>query len=591
MRPHLWMTLALFAITGAVYAQALDHRFTSWDDDVNVSKNRVLLEDPLGSIPRFWREPYYGFYSPLTRTAWAVLASLAREPLPAADPAAGASPPAAREAGGSRLAPRPFHLANVLVHALNAVLVFAIARRLVRADGAAFAGALVFALHPLQAEPVAWVTGLKDLLAGLFSLLAIRCYLRFAGAGSAERSPRDTRRRRLDYALSLFGFALALLSKPAAVAVPVALFVLDRFALRRTLADCARSLAPWLALAGPLMLLTTVTESELGVAATPWWGRPFVAGDALAFYLWKLAWPLELLPEYGRRPERVLAHAWGYVGWLAPAALAWLAWRRRERWPWLLVGLGVFFAGVLPVLGLVPFVYQYFSTVADRYAYTAMLGPALAVSGLGARIAERRAARSGSGAAALAACAAVLLLWTFQTSRQIAVWRDDAALYRHALRGNPDSWVAHLNLARALEAQGRPEEALAHFLEVVRIAPGSALAYDSVGAFLQNQGRPDEAIPYHEQAVRAAPARWESRHLLATALASAGRIDAAIAEERAALAADPASAVSRTQLAALLDRRGQVEEALRLYEEAIALDPGFAPARRARDELRARGAR
>src|SRR5262249_38527157 len=134
-----------------------------------------------------------------------------------------------------------------------------------------------------------------------------------------------------------------------------------------------------------------VQPSESQVAALPLWARPFIAGDALAFYLYKLFVPMRLAMDYGRRPGVVLARGWIYAAWLGPWIICLGALRCRRRAPWLLAGFGIFVTALLPVLGLIPFNFQAYSTVANRYAYVAMLGPALALGGSLARTRHRAA--------------------------------------------------------------------------------------------------------------------------------------------------------------------------------------------------------
>jgi hypothetical protein len=163
------------------------------------------------------------------------------------------------------------------------------------------------------------------------------------------------------------------------------------------------------------------------------WARPFIAGDALAFYLGKLAWPVGLCADYGRTPEEVLGHAWGYLTWLAPAVLGVLVWRGRARRPMLLAAAALFSLGLLPVLGFVPFIFQQFSTVADRYAYLALLGPAVALAWW---LSTQR--RPAAGVATSAVLAALGFLSAFQTLH----WYNNGTFWTHTIRHNPRSWLA-----------------------------------------------------------------------------------------------------------------------------------------------------
>ncbi|MDI6828380.1 MAG: hypothetical protein QME62_07855, partial [Armatimonadota bacterium] len=204
-----------------------------------------------------------------------------------------------------------------------------------------------------------------------FSLGALRLYLAFA--------EKQTGGKRQTYLAAMLCFVLAMLAKPSAVAVPVTAWLLDYLILKRTLKQSIISILPWIVLSAPFIVIGKLIQPDIQVRFVPQlWQRFFVAGDALAFYLYKLIFPLSLGPDYGRTPEYVLGNWWGYATWIAPCLVALLAWTRRNKEPWF-SAFCVMVASLLPILGFIPFVYQTYSTVADRYLYFPMLGFSLAI--------------------------------------------------------------------------------------------------------------------------------------------------------------------------------------------------------------------
>ncbi len=380
MSRHHKIAVLLIVLTVAVFWRVHDHGFV-WDDRIDIYDNPHLNSETGPDILVFWQKPYQHLYIPLTYTVWATIARFSKAPT-------------TRE--GINLNPRLFHVANLIVHLLSIIVVFTILRLLVPSDWAAGAGTLLFAFHPVQVESVAWVDGMRDVLSGFLSFVALWQYLTYARAtstaptGSGEKETEisvskgvafDLNRRKLHYAAATLAYVLALLAKPSAVVVPAVAWLLDYWVLRRSLRQSTVALVAWLVLAVPFVILTRWAQSEDVIYfITPLWARPFVAGDAIAFYMYKLALPLWLGPDYGRQPEWVLSHWWGYVMWMAPCGLLLMAWLWRDRKPWLMASAGIFVVGVLPVSGLVPFTFQYISTVADRYLYLSMLGPALALA-------------------------------------------------------------------------------------------------------------------------------------------------------------------------------------------------------------------
>src|SRR5213595_393313 len=244
------------------------HGFLFWDDRAFIAENPLIAHPSAASLLALWTTPLHDLYAPLTYTLWGLLAAV--------------------------FGPKPwaFHLTNVALHTLNAALVFAVLRRLVTEDDgrAALAGALLFAVHPLQTEAVAWASETKDLLSALFALAAIRAYLLFR-----ERGDRRV------YVAASIAFACALLAKPSAVATPAIVLVLERTLRRRSWGDSLGWLGPWFLGAAAFAAASAIIQPASDVLpwVPPLWLRPAVALDTLGFYVRKLVFPLDLVPDYG----------------------------------------------------------------------------------------------------------------------------------------------------------------------------------------------------------------------------------------------------------------------------------------------------
>jgi hypothetical protein len=292
-------------------------------------------------------------------------------------------------------------------------------------------------------ESVALISGAKDLLAGLFSLIAIWRYVRFANNG-----------RKFEYAIATLAFLAALLSKPSAVTVPLILFVVQSYlplAASRmegvgapdALSRKRRAfvwLVPWLVLSTLFAILGALAQPAPEVRAAPVWFRPFIVGDSLAFYLWKLIWPANLGFDYGRRPAAIAQHAWFYVTWLVPASVAIALWKLRARRPLVFAGALVFMIAPLPNLGLVKFLFQQYSTVGNHYLYVSMFGVAMIV---GAILQHVRAKSVWIGASC------IVLVLMFLSFINTGYWQTDRTLFTHMAQVNPRSYMAHCNLAIA----------------------------------------------------------------------------------------------------------------------------------------------
>ncbi len=553
--------LVLFTLT--VFWRVQNHGFV-WDDGPNVERNLYFKSAALPDIARFWTAPYEKLYIPVTYTVWGVIAHFAQLPNQGDDEV--------------KLDPRLFHWANLIFHVLNALIVFRILRRLVNNVYAAGAGALLFAWHPVQVEPVAWITGLKDVLSGFFALAAISEYLESAylSAPAADNevksSSRNSRQKLffwqvIHYSVATLAFVLALLAKPAAVVTPLIAGILVYTMWRRSTRQIVPSLGLWLAIAMPIVIFTKLQQpDDLLDIETRLLARPLVAADALAFYVYKLFLPIYLGPEYGRSPVAIFSEGWAFVSWLLPVSLAVVIWRFGRHRPWTLAAAGVFVAGLLPVLGLVQFQYQNWSTVTDRYLYLSMLGPALAFSSL---VAQRWDHRKLLGAAGV-----ILFCLGVKSVFQTQTWHNSETLWRYALEIGQDSAVTHANLGASLIVS-KPAEAMIHLRRAVDVAPDFFEAHFNLAHLLAERGDHTEAIEHYKYALKLRPAYLDTHYFLGLLLAKTGQLDEAITHQRLALETRPKDAQFRNNLGNLLADRGLVDEAIALYREAIRLKPNL----------------
>ena len=492
----------------------------------------------------------------------------------------------------SRFDPQVFHLLNLLVHLLSVLVVWRIIRLLLRrttqqtppqtavpsltrVEWAACGGALVFAVHPLQVEAVAWATGLKDVLCGCLSFVAVWQYLTYAdGRGAAAASGQVPHRQAPPslghYWLATGAFVLALLAKPAAVVVPGVVWLLDVWGWPQTWRHRRPAVLLWLGLAVVWGLVTTQGQPPApGLFITPLWARPLIAGDAVTFYLSKLALPIWLGPDYGRTPEAMLAQPWLWFTGLTPWGVAVWLWYTRRRFSWFVATAGVLVAGLLPVLGLVPFAFQRYSTVADRYMYIAMLGPALALA-WGLIHAHRRWL--------VIASVVVLGGLAIRSAWQAHYWHNSVSLFHHALTVHPGSSMAYNALGMVMVAQNRLGEATGYYTEALRWWPRNAQAHNNLGNALRRQGQLEEAIPHYTEALRLKPTFAEAYNNLGAVLADQGHLAEAIRHYTTALRLQPVYPQAHYNLGNALRRQGQIEGAIQHYMETLRLKPTFAEA-------------
>ncbi|MBL8863013.1 MAG: tetratricopeptide repeat protein [Planctomycetes bacterium] len=529
---RLALGVALVAVL--VFARTLSHEFLVWDDDQHVTGNARLDPPTLTSVASFWTAPFLGLYVPVSYTLFALEAWVTGGP-----------------------DPRVFHAVSVLLHALNAALVVRLLARLgARPTGAALGG-LLFALHPLQVESVAWISEQRGLLAAAFGLGALSAY------AGAERSARR------DVAAALL-LVLALFSKPSAAVVPALALLLELFLLRRGARWAGPRLCAGLLAAAACLAVTKGLQGDVLVKeAVGFPERLLVAADALEFYARKLVAPCALAADHGRRPSVVLAGGFdaslAVAGLVAGAVLALPALRRAALVPAL-----VFAAGLAPVLGLAPFAHQDISTVADRYAYLALLGPALLVA---------RAWPADAARAAQVLALIVVALLAGASYAQARHWRDTEAVFARVLEVNPRSWIAHTNRGLVRQSRGDLPGAAAEYEAALAAKPDHARALNNLGILRVQMGRAAEGEALLVRAIEADP-RYARPHMnLAAVYGNQGRLAAAEACARRAVELSPLDPSLHATLGNVLLRRGSRAAAQSAFERALALRPNDVEAR------------
>jgi hypothetical protein len=540
-----WLTgAAIGLLTAVVFLPALGNDFVDWDDLQNFLENPHYRGLGWPQLRWMWTTSHMGHYAPLT---WMTLGL---------------------DYVLWGMDPQGYHLTTLVLHAANAAVVYFVARRLLGSAlsglptagsglrlGSAFA-ALVFAVHPLRVESVAWVTERRDVLCGLFYLLAVLGYLRYCG-----HAPDPDRGGRRWYWASVACAGLALLSKSMAVSLPVILLLLDVYPLRRLggrepgwLGAAARRVwiekIPFLllSLAGGVVAIGAAVSAGAAnsLARIGLGGRVAVSFYSLTFYLWKTLLPRDLSPLY-EVPFRVNPFPRSFVvAGLTAVACTVVAVVQRRQWPALAAAWGAYIVILLPVVGLV---HNGPQLAADRYSYLSCLGWALLAGGglayaweavQGARVAALRAGISGVAVVIVVGLGVL-------TGRQIAVWRDTDTLWSHALAVSPSA-RAELNVGMMLARQGRLTDGVDHVEQALLRNPAFLDAYVGMGTLLTQQGRGKEALEYFAIALRINPRSAEAHNNLGLALENQGRLGEAIEQYRAALESRPEFAVAAENL-------------------------------------------
>ena len=539
------LCLALAAITFAVFGQTLRHEFVDFDDDWYVYENPMVARGLTlkGIVWAFTGIHAYNWH-PLTWLSHELDCQL------------------------YGLHPWGHHLTSVLLHTATVIALFLVLRQMTGALWRSAFVAAVFAIHPLRVESVAWVTERKDVLSGLFFMLTIGAYVRYA------RRPWSLAR----YGLVVLLFAMGLMSKPMLVTLPLVLLLLDYWPLQRVeprkLSGLVLEKLPLLALSAASCVVTLLAQN----AAIHWGGSfpaPLLLANALVacmIYLGQMVYPAGLALLYPFPHNGLSVWEVGLAATLLAGFSAAAIWQRRKQ-PWLLVGWLWYLMMLLPVLGVIQVGAQ---AHADRYTYLPQIGIYVGLTWLAAEWGAKWQAGRAACGGLMAAVLAVLMVCAWQ---QTAYWRSSETLWVRSLACTTGNDVAHYNLGVALGQKGRVEEAMVHYQSALRINPGYMDARVNLGALLLQTGRVDEAIAQLQQALQIRPDYASAHHHLGNALLQKGGVDEAIAEYRKALEIKPDYAEARNNLGNTLLQKGNVDEAILHYQQALQINPDFADAR------------
>ena len=556
-RKTLWGCLLLFCATVVVYLPALSAGFV-WDDNMMLTDN-ALVKEPRG-IVSIWFSTALPDYYPLTSSSlwleWRLW--------------------------GAR--PFGYHLVNILFHAGSACLFWRILNAL-RLPGALLA-ALVFALHPMNVQSVAWISERKNTLCMFFFLLSVLWYLRSEQLHSKPAEATNKGSTSRWYWLSLLAFLGALLSKTAVVALPIVLLVLVWWKSGEgegapNFRKLIVRMSPYFALSLMLGIVTLWFQSHRAIGDDSIRNESLLTRIAAAaqsfwFYLGKILAPIQVSFVY---PEWNI-HAESLTGWLPLLAIGVLfltCWFFRRSWGRAaLFALSYFLLMLLPILGLVNIYFHRYSLVADHWAYFASLGIIAYVICGGAFVFHRmnNSARWLFPSAAIAA----VLFSTGITWSQAGVYRDLPTLWNDTISKNPRCWLAHNNLGQILAGQGRNEEALVHYQRALEAKPDSSEVLNNMAAALLDLHKPSEALRYLNKAVSVDAKSAMAYYNLGLAYDQLNQPSKAEANYRRACDIDPDLYIAQSNLGVLFYSTGRKSEAIEAFKRALKAKPDHSEA-------------
>ena len=514
-----------------------------WDDDQLLTQNPVVQSTSLQGLAKLWFAPDGADFFPLSYTAlWAQWPFFG-------------------------LKSTGYHATTIVLHLIGSLLVWALLSRM-RIPGAWLSG-LLFAIHPVAVESVAWVSETKNTLSLPLFLLSCICWV-------TQDEERDAARRNRLYLLSIVFFLLAMLAKTSMVAMPVVLLLYAWWKRGVVTKSDLLDAAPFFVISLALGIITIRYQHGRAIGAETIIvggvaSRVATAGMAILFYLKQIVWPLNLLPIYPKwevdppKPAQFLA-------WPVIFAAAWWCWQNRGTWGrHAIFALGFFLLMVAPVLGFVTIAYMRITWVADHFIYLPMIGP-IALIGAAAAWFYGRIDKQSQPAFVIGG-GVVLATFAMLAFLYANAWAGEDSLWTYTLRINDNAWQAHNRLGARLFARGDVQNAFGHFTKATRLRPDLGETHNNLGTALSAMGRTEEAIKEFTEANRCTPNVDAMQINLANALFATKRYAEACVPFRGLLERSPNNAALHNNLAVTLFRSGNREESIRHFRRALQLQP------------------
>jgi len=550
------LVIAVCALVLLVYLPGLSSLAFMYDDQYYVTGNPLVQNPSWESARRFFAEVWhpstvFGYYQPLT------MVSLMADRLLA----------------GSYENMRTYHRTSLALHVANTALVAILLYLLFPHPFIAAGVALLFGLHPITVDSVCWLSERKTVLSSFFALWSLIAYLEF----TRERKARF-------YFGCIVAYSLAMLSKPIALPLPLAMLLLDYWPLDRLAWRSVAEKVPLLAVGGVFAVVGYVSQLHSGSIELP--GQynplqvPFVLSHNIFFYFCKVLWPTRMSPHY--EPVDCLALSSptmivSIIGTCAliGGALVSLRWTRA-----IAMGCLIAFVMLFPASGIIS---HTIVLVANRYLYLPFIGILLLLAWMLTKLLVTSAA-VGLPWRRLGVPLIVAILASGEavaTRSYLRHWVDTTTLHEYMLSMFPNSAPLHIDFAVALKSQGRQEEAVEHYRAALRADPVSYGAHYNLALTLDELGgQPDEVVRHYRRALQIRPSLVQAHMNLGLVLFRTGNRCEGLASLRKGAELAPESPLVRYNLGRILVVAGQPEEGLSHLRKAMALNPTFLPASR-----------
>jgi protein O-mannosyl-transferase len=540
----------LFLLAILVYLPSLHGGFV-WDDESSIIQNHLLRN--MDGLREIWAHPSLNtepHYWPITYTSFWVDYQI----------------------WGLRAF--GYHLTNVLLHAFNGILLWMILRK-IEIPGAWFAAA-IFAVHPVHVESVAWIIERKDVLSGLFYLLAFRFFLNY-----------DKDNNWKEYLLSIFFFLCAIWSKSITVTLPLVMVLWFWWKKASLTVRDLVPVFPFFILAFICSFLDyrlTETHASFHTNLTLI-QRVLIAGRVFWFSVGKLIYPINLMTYYPQWKISISSFTQYIYPCMMIVILAVFFFLRKVVGKGCFVATCFFAITLSPHLGFVDYGFMAYSYVADRFQYLAGIGlivlfAVIVMKGILYIVGSKKEVLYG-------VMIIPLLILSLLTWSQAGIYKNMETLIRYNLQKNPNAWSTHYNWAVVLARKGNISDAIKHYNEAIELNPNYADAHNNLAMLLVQQGKLAEAMNQYTEAIQINPQLATAHNNMAILLLQEGKTDDAMAHYKIAIEINPLFAEAYNNVGLVLAKQGKLNEAIEYFSKALEINPEYREAKQNLEVVRA----
>jgi tetratricopeptide (TPR) repeat protein len=533
----------LITIPLTIFWQSTSFGFVQDDELVYFTNNSKYYDISFDDIRSIWKIPDKSMYIPVSFSVWALLKQVGKF-----------------VSSENEFDPYIFHFANVILHILNGLLIFLLLNLIFKNRLVSFMGAMLFLVHPVQVEAVMYISEMRGLLANFLGFSFLYCYL------ISSNKKKSNKITTISYIFSLILFTLSVLSKPSTIILPIIAIILEKYIYKNSFRESLNRIFPFIiVIILPLFVLLRPADITIYKAPdSPVLLRPFIWFDAINFYLHKIIYPISFAPSYARTPGLMIQKWWLYLEWIITFSLGYLLWKNKKKHPILFPSFIIFIVGFLPVSGLAKFVFQNWSTVADRYIYISMLGISMVFSYFLSRFRYK----------SLWYISLILLMFLSLRSGlvQVPIWKNKFTLWNHCIKEIPTEEKAYYNRAFEYKEMGKFTEALKDYDKAISINPFYDEAYNKRGNLYREMKKYQHAINDYNKAIRLYPDFYQAYLNRGLTYAMLKMYNEAIIDISKALQINPFYQEAFNNRGNIYAKIKKYEKALEDYDKSLEID-------------------